>query len=47
MDLVSFESAAEYNWVKGFINGKQYLFLSSMALTPINIRWIETGSEPN
>jgi hypothetical protein len=27
MDLVSFETQQEYDWVKGFINGKIIIFL--------------------
>ena len=29
MDLVSFETQQEYDWVKGFINGKKLLDLPS------------------
>ena len=30
MDLVSFETKEEYDWVKGFINGNFYAFLKQI-----------------
>ena len=35
MDLVSFETEAEYNWVKGFMNGKRSVTLEFFSVKKI------------
>jgi hypothetical protein len=42
MDLVSFETQQEYDWVKGFINGKDDLY--SILLLAVRYSRSTTGS---